>query len=106
MTFRCEITTPVGVRVDPDVYCRYAGLERTYGTGSISLAVSRSKESTSTTRGAEWPSWPRAYPVTSSTTADVVRIATGEEPRRAEETRSSWLPACGTERGPARKTAC
>ena len=39
------------------------------------------------------------------TTAEVVRMTTGWE-SRSDETRSSWLPRCGTASGTAMKPAC
>ena len=50
MTFLCETTTPAGSRVDPDVYCRYAGLLRLRGPVRSRSAESRSSESISTTQ--------------------------------------------------------
>ena len=105
MTLRWETITPAGARVEPDVYCRYAGRERTWATGSEETSASKFNASTSTTLGAERPT-SAEYCRTTSATADVVRMTVGAESRRAADTRSSCDPICGTESGTATKPAC
>ena len=83
MTFLCEMTTPAGERVDPDVYWRDAVLGRTHRVASSSRGESRSSESTATTIGTG-PCAARAcgaYFVTSSMTDEVVRMTAGKESR-------------------------
>ncbi len=53
--FLCEISTPAGVRVDPEVYCKYAMSGRLSASAAGPFWESRSSKSTSMTDGADSP---------------------------------------------------
>ena len=99
MRFWCEIMTPAGGRVDPEVYCRYAvSGDRLAPRGGPALA---SRSSRSTSMMMSGPAiFGSTYSATSPTTEDVVRTAEGDVSRSTELTRSSLAPPSGTEAGP------
>src|SRR5579875_379161 len=103
---RCDITTPAGTRVDPDVCCKYAVLGRFSRPELDEPRASRSSLSTCTIDGADPPDSDLTYWATVPAIADVVRMTDGDASRRTELTRSSLTPPSGTERGTAICPAC
>ena len=106
MTLRCETITPAGVRVEPEVYCRYAGPCQESSVSSGVRVASTSTTSTSMTDGAGRPPCGLAYLFTSATAADVVSSIEGALSVRADSTRWSCTPIIGTESGTAIMPAC
>ena len=90
--FLCEIMTPAGVRVDPEVYCKYAVSGELSTRAAGAFVESRSSRSTSMTDGADSPDFDSTYSATSPATEDVVRTAEGDASRSTELTRSSLTP--------------
>ena len=93
-TFSFETDTPAGVRVDPEVYCKYNVLDpRSLALRAPGLddrgRESRSSKSSSTIGGAFAPASDCADAVTSSMTGDVVRMTAGEVSPSTEIVRSS-----------------
>ena len=103
--FLCEIMTPAGWRVDPEVYCKYATLGRSV-PAPLPLLEFVSSESISRMAAADSPDCGFAHSLTSPTTADVVRMTDGDASRSTELTRSSAMPPVGTDRGTAMSPAC
>src|SRR5580693_370228 len=110
-TFLFETRTPAGVRVDPEVYCKYNVSGRSVSPprdpGREDLCrASRSSKSSSTIDGVDWPCGGFANGLTLSITADVVRITAGEVSASTESVRSSWGPPYGTDSGTDMSPAC
>src|SRR4029079_2718889 len=97
---------PAGVRVEPDVYCRYAGPRREWSVVSRSRVESESSRSTSITAGPCRPSWLLAYLLTSVTTDEVVSNATGALSCSADATLRSRTPNWRTHRRTATQQHC
>src|ERR1700751_3263755 len=96
-TFLLVTMTPAGVRVDPDVYCKYMKSARSLAAARDLGPVdrwreSRSSQSTSTIDGADFACCDWTDAVTLSMTADVVRTTAGEVSASTEIVRSSWAP--------------
>src|ERR1700758_3248585 len=99
--FLCEISTPAGVRVDPEVYCKYAMSGRLSASAAGPFGESRSSKSTSITDGADPPGSEPMYSAMLPATEDVVRTEEGDASRRTEIKRSSLAPPSGTDSGTA-----
>src|ERR1700722_4574000 len=111
-TFLYETMTPPGVRVDPEVYCKYTGFDpssptvREPGLLDEPRRESSSSKSSSTIDGADCPACGCPNPATYSMTPDVVRTTAGDVSPSTETVRSSWTPPYGTESGTAINPAC
>src|ERR1700691_6587458 len=75
--FRCEIITPAGMRVEPEVYCKYAVLGALLIRMLDELSAARSSESTSMIAGtvAMFGCW--TYYVQVPATSDIVSMTIG-----------------------------
>ena len=98
--FRCEIMTPAGERVDPDVYCKYAVPERLSLPERAHRAVQVQQVDLDDRRR---PFARLGLDVlgTMPATGDVVSTTVGDESRNTELTRSSLTPPSGTASGTA-----
>ncbi|COW90378.1 Uncharacterised protein [Mycobacterium tuberculosis] len=94
------------MRVDPEVYCKYAVDGYSSSLKVYPFGASRSSKSTSIIDGGDSPGRRATCCTTSSTADDVVRMATGDESLSTESERSSVTPPCGTESGTAMRPAC
>src|SRR5262249_40334017 len=99
--FLYETMTPAGVRVDPEVYCKYAVSVELSTRAARPFFESRSSKSISITDGADSPDFDSTYSVILPATQDVVRTAEGDASRSTALTRSSLGPPSGTAMSPA-----
>src|SRR5277367_7029957 len=93
--------TPTAVRVDPEVYCKYAVSVEPSTRAAGPFFESRSSKSTSITDGADSPDTDPTYLAISPATLDVVRTTQGDASRSTASTRSSLPPPKGTAMSPA-----
>ena len=103
---RCVIMTPVGSRVEPELYCRYATLGKSSVRRLVPPSASRFIESISTIFGMLSRRASSTYSATSSANAEVVRTTEGDVSARTASTRSWLAPRCGNGSGTAMSPAC
>ena len=87
---RWVICTPVGMRVEPDVYCRYAIVSAVTSTGCHVAPTSSGTASTAMTRGRSLAGLLRKNLRTPSADSVVVRMADGWQSSRTACRRPTW----------------
>ncbi|SLH02798.1 Uncharacterised protein [Mycobacteroides abscessus subsp. massiliense] len=98
---RCVICTPAGVRVEPEVYCRYARSSVSRAAGTNVAPTASGTASIAITRGRRPRGSLRRNVFTDSAAPSVVRMTDGVASASTASRRSAWPGSSGANNGTA-----